>query len=689
MILPFSPPSSFLGVQQVNRCSPGHAARLIAGAFAAVFLSGCTDDPAGLVGSADPSARYEGATDVPHPLVKHTPEPSFDLEVEAVGSFKPGHPVQLTLSAKANSDVHDGELRVTLPEVASAEDSSWDVVVMEVGEEFRPHIEVRQSFSAGDRIRERVTLNIPEPGYYHIAATGYRHSSEAEPGRLADVSRQDYWLWIAEHGGKLTTAFDTTLFSGDDRRQTGPRGSQLRPSRVRSKGANITCTLLPGDDGTITLLSGCPGPGPVITEPSATATFKVIYTKSDRGISNRPVPDARYTWNIVSTSTGATVGTGGGQVWADGGVGVIDCQGPTSDRRISFTVYTLNAKANAKWGGFGELAYSQTMACGGHTDVPLQPEMAHLFLSAVKIYDNHGLPFNTFPNRIFVGLHDDNKTYYHFDHPDKELHIARDANMIYGEHGVMVLTHEHGHHYQHTKLYTSPERDGLMRFQTGCLERHPPQTDQNMGCSFGEAFADWYAVVVRPGELPTWERDLESNYFYKGCVDGQVIDYTRVQCNIDGSRIQGAIAAMLWDLSDSNNEHPHDQIQRSPWVVADRMRTCRVRVGGNWIAYTGIDHLIFCMEGRSPYKVTVRSAQTYSDVVLTLFPSRTQWPDATNSGAPFPSNDSFRLLWLTNLYSKVSHVGTSPVLRNVESEPEPIPPGDSECGTSLECPAVY
>jgi hypothetical protein len=678
----------------VKRCPPGHAVRLIASAFAVAILTGCTDDPAAPVRSADSSLRFEGATDIAHPLVKHTPEPSFALEVEAVGSFKPGHPVHLTLSARANSDVHDGELRVTLPEVASAEDSNWDVVVMAVSEDFRPHIEVRQSFSAGDRIRERVTLNIPEPGYYHVAATGYRHSSEAEPGRLADVSRQDYWLWIAEHGGKLTTSFDTTLFSGDDRRQTGPRGSQRRPSRVRSKDANITCTIIP-DDGTIILQSGCPGPGPIVEPeppPSATATFRVIYTRSDRGISNRPVPDARYTWNVVSNSTGATVGAGAGQVGSDGGVGVIDCQGPTSDRRISFTVYTLNAKANVRWGGLGELAYSQTMACGGHTDVPLQPEMAHLFLSAVKIYDNHGPAFNTFADRIFVGLHDDGETYYHFNHPDKELHIARNANMIYGEYGVMVLTHEHGHHYQHTKLFISPERDGLMRFQKNCATVHPPQSDQNMGCAFGEAFADWYATVVRRSELPTWVSDLENNTFYRNCIDNQWVDGVRVTCNIDGSRIQGAIAAMLWDLSDTNWEH-HDRLQIQPWQIAERIKTCRVRVGGNWYPYDGVDHLILCLEGRSPYQVTVTSAVTNTDVLLVLFGSRpqSQWPTAVTAGVILSNNDDFRLLWLTNLYSKVNHVGSYPqVKRSVEYEPQPIPPGDGGggCG-SLECPIIY
>jgi hypothetical protein len=304
---------------------------------------------------------------------------------------------------------------------------------------------------------------------------------------------------------------------------------------------------------------------------------------------------------VVASSTGATVASGSGSVAADGGVGMIDCKGPTDDRRISFTVYALNDKAQVKWGSLGDLVYSQVMACGGHTDVMVQPEMAHSFLNTVKIYDGHQVAFSTFIiGRIIVGLYDDNRTYYDHRHPDRELHIARDPTMIYGEHGVMVVTHEYGHAFQDTKLFTSPETDGLMRFQINCLPVHPPETDQNMGCALGEAFANWYSVVVRPGELPNWQRDLENNYFYRNCQNGIFRGGYQVVCNNDGSRIEGAIAAMLLDLSDSNNEYPHDEIHRAPWVLADRMKTCKVRVGGNWIAYTGIDHLIYCMEGREP-----------------------------------------------------------------------------------------
>lgn len=181
-------------MQTTLRC---RASRLLACTIAVGITAGCTDDPAAPIAAPAAAPDYQLTTNIA-PRSEFDHRPSFELKVEAVGSFKPGHPVHLTLTAIANKPVADGELRVTLPEVVSAEESGWDVVVVPMDEEFRPHMQVRRSFSEGDRVSERITLNIPEPGYYHVAATGYRHRSEAEPGKLTDVSGRDYWLWIAD-----------------------------------------------------------------------------------------------------------------------------------------------------------------------------------------------------------------------------------------------------------------------------------------------------------------------------------------------------------------------------------------------------------------------------------------------------------------------------------------------------------
>ncbi len=536
--------------EQVNTSRRLRHPHLLAGISVAAVLAACTDDPAAPVPTVSGAPGYQLTTNV-EPQAEFDHRPSFELDVQAVGSFKPGHPIHLTFTASAVKSVADGELRVTLPEVVSAEESGWDVVLVPTGEVLRPHLQVRQAFAEGERARERITVRIPEPGYYLVAATGYRHRSEAEPGKLTDVSRRDYWLWIAEHGGKLTATMDTTVFSPDDRKQRGPVGSQRRASRLRSADASIECTLLPGD-GVVIQSSPCPqDPGIGITptpppSPSATHTFRVLYDKSSYGVSQRPVPGARYIWSVTS-STGAAVSTGNGFVGADGSIPTIDCQGSTTDRRVTLNVYTLNEKAIVRYQN-NERAGGAATSCGGPTNVYLDPEMAHLFLNTVKIYDGHRIhfPFPTIP-RIEAGLYDDGRTYYHHDSTNGELHMAKLPQMIYSEDGVMFVTHEYGHHYQDRYLFTPGDGDGLMRFTRDCRELHPPESSSNFGCALGEAFADWYAVVVRENELPDWRWRMEDNWFYRNCVGGNT-PRGQITCTSDGSIVQGAVAAMLWDI---------------------------------------------------------------------------------------------------------------------------------------------
>lgn len=119
----------------------------------------------------------------------------------------------------------DGEVRVTLPEVASAETGGWEVVKIPVNEELRPHLRVRRGFAAGESVRQRVSLTIPEPGYYHAVVTGYAHPHPSVPDPLAsgDVSRNDFWIWVDEAGGRITPVFDTTLIAQGNRKEPGPR----------------------------------------------------------------------------------------------------------------------------------------------------------------------------------------------------------------------------------------------------------------------------------------------------------------------------------------------------------------------------------------------------------------------------------------------------------------------------------
>lgn len=657
--------------------------RWFAGLSSAVLLAGCTD-------AASPmSSRPSGSgptTDVRlgQPRSEFEHRPRFDLNVKADGSLKPGHPIHLTVEALANFATADAEVMLTLPEVAAAEDGGWDVVVTGINEEFRPHLQVRQSFDAGDVLREKTTLSIPEPGYYHVIASAVQHRdpSRPEPFVAAGYARRDFWLWVDEHGGRLTETFDATLFSPGDRKQSGPRGSERKPSRVRSRDANITCSLYPSDpmvlgqEVVVLTSSGCPGPiDGGVTPTSANATFQVTYTD---GSAYRPVSGAYYTWRVTSTTTGATVANSSGYTALDGTLGTIDCAGPTSERRITLQIFAVNEKADVKYNSSNAIGAPWAGSCGGHNEYRVEPKMAHLFVNVVRIHEGHRAFFPFYSEKIYAGLFDDGRTYY--DHLSNvgELHMANQANMIFREDGVMFVTHEYGHSFQNRKLFRHPATNGLMRYTQNCATLHPPESASSFGCAFGEGFADWYAVVVRKNELPTWYGHMEDNWFYRNCTAGYDPIRGQTVCSWDGSIVQGAVAALLWDIGDSDVEG-HDRITRTPIEVVDGIRTCEVRENGTLIPYNGMDHFIMCMEVRSPYQVRLRAANTGRDTVLTFFNTR-----ASNRRATEPTgtqilrnNDDFRRLWLYTLYSKRPEVGLSPTLSpNFYIEPEPPPLSD-------------
>jgi hypothetical protein len=279
-------------------------------------------------------------------------------------------------------------------------------------------------------------------------------------------------------------------------------------------------------------------------------------------------------------------------------------------------------------------------------------------------------------------MYDDGKTYYDYRHPDGELHIFHWGTVIWGEWGAFAAAHEYGHHYQDKYLYQYPDYNGLMRMVTSaCQEKHPPESASTFGCAWGEAFADWYAVLVRGSATGRWLNDLESNWYYKNCVDGYTSRGTIV-CTSDGSIVQGALAALLWDIIDPSDYEAHDQSQVPAKALVDAITNCQVhpksRVHSGYISYTGIDHLIYCWENRKPYEI-----QFTNHGWRTFFNTRAQpdWPDRVLGSAIANGSDPFRRMWLVNLYSKRPEVGTFPFFSAmepvdpgyVEPEPEPEP----------------
>ncbi|HST57454.1 MAG TPA: hypothetical protein VLK84_02125, partial [Longimicrobium sp.] len=154
--------------------------------------------------------------------------------------------------------------------------------------------------------------------------------------------------------------------------------------------------------------------------------------------------------------------------------------------------------------------------------------------------------------------------------------------------------------------------------------------------------------------------------------------------------VQSAVSAFLWDITDLGAGESHDAVQKSPAMVVDAVKTCEVKhSGSDWYAYNGIDHLIRCMERRSPYQVKLAKTSGWSDTVQTFFNTREQkyWTVDQRGYTVDNLSDAFRKLWLVNLYSRHVNVGTGPILRSIEEEPDPTFPAPTfpGCGTERMC----
>jgi hypothetical protein len=657
----------------------------------ALLLGGCIDDTASPL-TIDPSvpsqASVQGASG-PEFVI----DPRFELELDVGGSLKPGHPIHLTVRGSARHATQDAEVRLILPELAAAERSGWELVEIPVGEEVAPHFSMRKAFGAGERFRERATVTFPEPGYYFVLATVTEHSDDPpvnEQGRLiGSGAGREMWLWIDEHGGRVTDHFDPTLFPEGTRRIRGPRASEKKPPRVHHGGSVITCSVYPAGGYTIASY-GCPAPFPTTPEPpSATAAVSVTYSDAGTG-TTRPLADARVVWKVFSTINGVQVTSGAGYTSASGVSGIIDCMGPTSERRLEVAVHTVNAKAEVK----SYISYNPDRtqvgqyfgSCGGSIPITADNQQAHLFMNLSKNYDGHERAFGRIPpTRMVAGLYPTSSYGTRYDWDADHVRIETTFwDHIWGEMGVIVAAHEWGHLWQDQFLFQYPADNGLKRYYNiGCPQRHPPGEYTNFGCAFAEGFADWYAVVLRESDVPGWRSNLENNRHQ--------LSYCGQRCTSDGSIVQGAIHAFLWDITDPANTESHDAVQKSPSVVADAIKTCEVtHNGSDWYAYNGIDHLIRCMERRSPYQVRLQKTQGSGDTLQTFFNTREQRYWVTDSrGYPVDNlSDSFRRLWLVNLYSRRVNVGTMPIFRSVSVElppPEDPDPTDPGCGTERMC----
>lgn len=292
--------------------------------------------------------------------------------------------------------------------------------------------------------------------------------------------------------------------------------------------------------------------------------------------------------------------------------------------------------------------------------IDANPEPAHLFTNLRLTIAESDRTFQSRSKRVLAKWSNVEANAYHHDkyyfNAIEKGYINVQTSRLWGPDGAFVAAHEWGH------MFHDKDLGGVIRYySSACPSYHPPENRTTLECALAEGFADYYAVAVRTYATGSWVGALENGYHYETSNPSR-------DGSMDGSILEGAVASLLYDLTDSgagSYSESWDNVTVSHQYVANAVRTCSTfynRGDGQWWYLNhGIDHLIYCMEGRQPYRVQMSNGSVQA--FFTTRPLARQPTQATSvqyGGQSLYYSQDFRKLWMVNLYRKYQNVGTNP-----------------------------
>jgi hypothetical protein len=535
--------------------------------------------------------------------------PRFDVDLEAVGSFRVGAAIHITYSVTAKLDTRDAVITLRLPEVELARLSGWQPVSPRLNQRVASAREVRQPLAIEQRVGGQLTVIIPDAGYYRVVLVA---DAPGVPivgpsgGFVGSTSVRELWLLVGARGGRATAEFDRSVFGDSLVPQPGP--FRVRQGRTTKNGASPSAaraSASSSDGISGYLLYYHQLNGQYIGIGEARMDIKVW-----------DVAAQQYVWGYASA-------TGPDGSWADG------CPMSGYNHHIEFYLESSNKV-------YMEAPYAGTLTTSewdcGRTDHNMYTDSnaGHVFVTLNRGADLSRSFFQRQRGWLNVRFRAEANSYYQKEQPwgptghaDRiTISTVGNPSHIWGAWGTFVQGHEYGHGVHHRALGDYPSLD------SGCQD-HAFNSTETMECAHVEGFADYHAVALFGAETGQ-QSPFENNSYYPGG---------------DGSRIEGSVAAFLYDITDAANEG-HDTIQLPGQYVGDVMSTCDVWVQslGNWVHSRAIEHLVYCSENQIDPWIAQNN----------YFP--TSWrPSAQRESATEPpgwSPGAIRALWLRNLYGQ-------------------------------------
>lgn len=588
-------------------------------AFGLLVIAGC--DQASVTDSnvAVPSEQEatSGAIDGLSSSSEEVPEVTrFELGLQAQGSLKPGKPVQITVKVYSALPTKQANLKLFLPAVAALQNSQGSrQPVLPRGKPIPTQGSWSQGIGQGQSLQRQTTIRIKEPGYYQVIASAIAESDEAltEDGqRIRNSTTRDLWLWIDEDGGKVTEEFDRSLFPKNARKQPGPLTLKSELPKIgiasQSSDANLQRN---SSSGSTTIYVNYVNQTSGVLEPLMGA--RVRYTTYDgRG------RQVRNSTEVIGSDGTVTIPCYSDEYYGSGTyTGTIHVQD-----NYRLRIYHPQTSSDRVGSFSGEFATD----CGQQIPVRAAYKMSHVFMTMSETIENSRSFFQEERGKMHTHLEWDVENSYYcgpiFDPLEPWCSDGGDDTIVImdtfgsddpgdtdvgGLGGDFTVAHEYGH---------AVHEKALGGNEGGCSEPHSVPEAISLQCAYSEGFADYHAAAVGfPG------------YYY--------FESTYADESDDGSIIEGAVAAFLFDLTDPANES-HDNVDYPGSYVADVIKTCEV----DGDRADGIDHLIACFQREIP---------SYAG----YFETRDDPPSSFSESASEPSgwnHTDIIKLWRENLY---------------------------------------
>jgi hypothetical protein len=341
---------------------------------------------------------------------------------------------------------------------------------------------------------------------------------------------------------------------------------------------------------------------------------------------------ATYNLNITDDQTGQIINNQGGSIGQDGEVVICTWQGVGYNGSITLTSLDGNSVTPTDAAYFGG---GDTQQYSGYYELVATGNASRVFMNLIPTTSGSQSLLGYARPPIFVNV-GGSSTYY--SQSEDRIHIG--TSDIWGEWGIFAVAHEYGHAAHQRAL------GGIQGFGDCPGSGHYIDGSYNLGCAWTEGFADFHGAYTRRDALTMGtgsDYSIERNLYYSSG---------------DGSIIEGAVAAFLYDLVDGPNDPDgsanqsdgvdDDSVQYSGNYLANLMRTCNVVFYSPNRGENGIDDLVYCLERQ--VDPAVRNSSVY-------FPTRPEFWKATSEseGAAEPptwSQTAIRALWTHNLYGQ-------------------------------------